>query len=160
MAVSSIFVCVNYVISMTNHVLFLIHIKNYALKIIHILLLCVDVLVECTKKKVVRGLLDLAHFSDTFYFLLAFYFRILFSYTTDFNPRINKDVTIILIDVVVIIIIITIINFVVVVVVVVIIIITIIIIIIIYIVIITLRSDVISWLKCHNSRQQTGKQLS
>ena len=105
MTVSSIFVYVNYVISMTNHVLFLIHIKNYALKIIHILLLCVDVLVECTKRKAVRGLLDLTHFSDTFYFLLAFYFRILFSYTTDFNPRINKDVTIILIDVVVIIII-------------------------------------------------------
>ena len=64
----------------------------------------------------------MTHFSDTFYFLLAFYFRILFSYTTDFNPRINKDVTIILIDVVVIIII-TIIIFVIIIIIIIIIII-------------------------------------
>ena len=81
---------------MTDHVLFLIHIKMMPWKLY---ILCVDVLVECTKKKVVTGLLDLVHFSDTFYFLLAFYFRILCSYTTDFNPRINKDITIILIAV-------------------------------------------------------------
>ena len=30
-----------------------------------------------------------------FYFLLAFYFRILILYTTDFNPRINTDIIII-----------------------------------------------------------------
>ena len=31
-----------------------------------------------------------------FYFLLPFYLRILILYTTDFNPRINKDITIII----------------------------------------------------------------
>ena len=38
--------------------------------------------------------LDLVSFREDlwFYILLAFYFRILVLYTTDFNPRINKDV--------------------------------------------------------------------
>ena len=38
-----------------------------------------------------RGFIFLA-----FYFLLAFYFRILILYTTGFKPRINKDVITIL----------------------------------------------------------------
>ena len=39
-------------------------------------------------------------------FLLAFYFRILISYTTDFDPKVNKDIIIIIIIIVIIIIII------------------------------------------------------
>ena len=38
-----------------------------------------------------------------FYFLFAFYFRISFLYTTDFNPRINRDTIIIIIIVIIII---------------------------------------------------------
>ena len=53
---------------------------------------------ECTKRRVVGGLSDLIGFSETVYvgflylFLLAFYFRILILYTTDFNPKINKGI--------------------------------------------------------------------
>ena len=36
-----------------------------------------------------------------FYFLLAFYFTILILYTTDFNPRINKDIIIIIIIIII-----------------------------------------------------------
>ena len=46
------------------------------------------------KEKGSERALELIRYLETvyvFYFLLAFYFRILFSYTTDFNPRINKD---------------------------------------------------------------------
>ena len=53
-----------------------------------------------TKRRVVGGLTDLIRFLETvyiFYFLLAFYFRILFLHTTDFNPRIYKDIIIIII---------------------------------------------------------------
>ena len=40
------------------------------------------------------GGLDPLFFRDnlSLYFLLAFYFRILILYTTDFNPTINKDI--------------------------------------------------------------------
>ena len=63
---------------------------------------------ECTKRGVAGGLSELIYFLEIclylffcffliiilfFYlFLLAFYFRILILYTTDFNPRINKDI--------------------------------------------------------------------
>ena len=36
-----------------------------------------------------------------FYFLLPFYLRILILYTTDFNPRINKDIIIIIITIII-----------------------------------------------------------
>ena len=42
--------------------------------------ICLDILAECTKKRVVRELSELIRFLETvsvFYFLLAFYFRIL-----------------------------------------------------------------------------------
>ena len=41
-----------------------------------------------------RALILVRFFRDGF-FLLAFYFRILILYTTNFNPRINKDIIII-----------------------------------------------------------------
>ena len=67
--------------------------------------LCVDILEECTEKRLVGGLSDLIRFlvTETVYvfllllfifclFLLTFYLRVLILYTTDFNPRINKDI--------------------------------------------------------------------
>ena len=52
---------------------------------------------DCTKRRVVGGPSNMIRFSEVvyiFYFLLPFYLRILFLYTTDFNPRINKDIII------------------------------------------------------------------
>ena len=51
------------------------------------------------KEKVVGGLSDLIRFLETvstLFFTYIFIFRILILYTTDFNPRINKDFVIII----------------------------------------------------------------
>ena len=65
--------------------------------------LCVDILAECTKRRVVGRLSNLISFLGTVYvffflffiffifylFLLVFYFRISFLYITDFNLKIK-----------------------------------------------------------------------
>ena len=51
-----------------------------------------DILAECTERRAVGRLSDLIHLLETvcvFYFIPALYFRTLFFYTTDFNPRIK-----------------------------------------------------------------------
>ena len=82
MAVSAIFVQTNY---LREHALLLIHTRNCKQTIL--------LYSECTKRRVMGGL-DPLFFRDnlSLYFLLAFYFRILILYTTDFNPTINKDI--------------------------------------------------------------------
>ena len=94
MAVSVIFVQFKYVIFATMF---------YSLDILKtvkknfIVSLCIEILAECTMRRVVGEVSYLIRFLGTVYvfcfsfhlFLLAFYFRIIIPCTTDFNPIIN-----------------------------------------------------------------------